>query len=74
MIGERVNKSSITPTKNTIKRPRVDIDGRLYTPQEISALILKEQSSEEIMENQLLLIKKKKYYAKMVNAQNKNGQ
>ncbi len=39
-IGEEISQSSYKVVKGDNNTPRVDIDGRLYTPQEISAMVL----------------------------------
>ncbi|MEZ5046071.1 MAG: molecular chaperone DnaK [Chitinophagaceae bacterium] len=39
-ISEEISQSSYKVVKGDNNTPRVDIDGRLYTPQEISAMIL----------------------------------
>ncbi|MBL7772929.1 MAG: molecular chaperone DnaK [Chitinophagaceae bacterium] len=39
-VGEEISQSSYKVVKGDNNTPRVDIEGRLYTPQEISAMVL----------------------------------
>ena len=57
LVGKEISRVPYKVVKGDNNTPRVDIDGRLYTPQEISAMILQKITSAQKFTKQLSLFR-----------------